>query len=177
MVGVARAELLETVALRHRLADQILPVLQATFPQARIQAFYGTLIIATPDEQSLVQIKHLLQQLDTPLQNLIVTVEQRSMHRNAESGVSAQGGVVIKNGDVDFTGRLKVQDQQSQSKRDSVQTLRILDGGEGFIQLGQQRFIPQLRFMHRPNYEIVHVGGQWQSAGSPFEIRSHLDTL
>ncbi|MGL4996800.1 MAG: hypothetical protein ACRC6G_11580 [Deefgea sp.] len=164
------AELLETVALRHRLADQVLPVLQATFPQARIQAFHGTLIIAAPDEQSLAQITNLLRQLDTPLQNLVVTVEQRSMNRDAQSGLSAQGGVVIKNGDVDFAGRLRGQDQQSQAGRSSVQTLRVLDGAEGFIQMGQQRFVPQLSFVFRPDYSIVHFGGQWQSAGTGFFV-------
>ncbi len=170
IVGSSRAEVLETVTLRHRLADQVLPVLQATFPQARIQAFHGTLIIAAPDEQSLAQISHLLQQLDTPLHNLIVTVEQRSMSRDAQSGVSAQGRVIINNGDVDIAGRLNVQDQQLQTQRASVQTLRVLDGAEGFIQLGRQRFIPQLSFVYRPNYSIIHVGGQWQSAGTGFYV-------
>lgn len=170
IVGATRAEVLETMTLRHRLADQVLPVLQATFPQARIQAFHGTLIIAAPDEQSLAQISHLLQQLDTPLHNLIVTVEQRSMSRDAQSGVSAQGRVIINNGDADIAGRLNVQDQQLQTQRASVQTLRILDGAEGFIQLGQQRFIPQLSFVHRPNYSITHFGGQWQSAGTGFYV-------
>jgi hypothetical protein len=168
--GVSRAEVLETIALRHRLAEQVLPVLQATFPQARIQAFYGTLVIAAPDEQSLAQIASLLQQLDTPLQNLIVTVELRSMSREGQSGVSGQGGVVIRNNEVDFTGRLTAQDQHSHAKESSIQTLRVLDGAEGFIQLGQQRFIPQLSFVYRPNYSIIHYGGQWQSAGSGFYV-------
>lgn len=169
-VGALRAESLETVTLRHRLADQVLPVLQATFPQARIHAFHGTLIIAAPDEQNLGQIKTLLQQLDTPLHNLIVTVEQRSLSLDAQAGVTAQGRVSINNSEVDIAGRLKVQDQQSQRKNTSVQTLRILDGAAGFIQLGQQRFIPQLSFVHRPNYSITHFGGQWQSAGTGFYV-------
>jgi len=166
----SHAEVLETIVLRHRLADQVLPVLQSTFPQARIQAFYGTLIIAAPDEQSLAKITHLLQQLDTPLQNLIVTVEQRSSNHAMQSGIETQGRVVIRNGAVDANGQLTLQDQQSQTQRSSVQTLRILDGAEGFIQLGQQRFIPQLSFIHRPNYSIVHVGGVWQSAGTGFYV-------
>jgi hypothetical protein len=166
----SRAEVLETITLRYRLAEQVLPILQATFPQARIQAFNGVLIVAAPDAQSLAQISNLLQQLDTPLQNLIVTVEQRSTSREGQSGLSTQGGVVIKNGDVDLTGRVTVQNQQLQSQRSSMQTLRILDGAEGFIQLGQQRFIPQLSFVYRPNYSIAHFGGQWQSAGTGFYV-------
>lgn len=168
--GMVRAEVVETISLKHRLAEQVLPVLQATFPQARIQAFYGTLIVAAPDAQSMNQITQLLQQLDTPLQNLIVTVEQRSSNRDAQSGIDSQGRVIIRNGDVDVNGRISLQDQQSQVQRSSVQTLRVLDGAEGFIQLGQQRFIPQLSFVYRPNYSISHYGGVWQSAGTGFYV-------
>ncbi|MBM5571969.1 MULTISPECIES: hypothetical protein [Deefgea] len=170
IAGLLRAEVLETIALRHRLADQVLPVLQATFPQARIQAFYGTLIVAAPDAQSMTNIRQLLQQLDMPLQNLIVTVEQRSSNRDAQSGIEAQGRVILRNGDVDASGRITLQDQQSQVQRSSVQTLRLLDGAEGFIQLGQQRFIPQLSFIYRPDYSISHFGGVWQSAGTGFYV-------
>ncbi|WP_027470005.1 hypothetical protein [Deefgea rivuli] len=168
--GNGFAEIVETVTLRHQLADQVVPVLQGAFPQARIQAFHGTLIIAAPDEASYAQILALLQRLDTPMQNLVVTVEQRSLQKGSNVGVSTQGGIAVSNRGVGFGITLRGQDRQSQSTGLSRQTLRILEGAEGRIHLGQQRFVPQISFWFRPGFTITHVGGQWQSAGTGFYV-------
>lgn len=164
------AEIVETVTLRHQLADQVVPVLQGAFPQARIQAFHGTLIIAAPDEASYAQILALLQRLDTPMQNLIVTVEQRSLQQGGQAGAQTRGGVVISNNGIGVTMGMTGQDRRFQSTGNSVQTLRILEGAEGRIHLGQQRFVPQISFWFRPGFTITHVGGQWQSAGTGFYV-------
>lgn len=170
--GLLYAEVVETVTLRHQLADQVVPVLQGAFPQARIQAFNGSLIIAAPDEASYAQILALLQRLDTPLQNLVVTVEQRSLQQGANLGVSTQGGIAVSNRGIGVGITLRGQDRQAQSTGLSRQTLRILEGAEGRIHLGQQRFVPQISFLFRPGFTITHVGGQWQSAGTGFYVAS-----
>lgn len=168
--ALLHAEIVETVTLRHQLADQVLPVLQGAFPQARIQAFHGTLIIAAPDAGSYAQILALLQQLDIPMQNLIVTVEQRSLQEGARVGVQTRGGMVISNNGLGMAIGLSGQDKRMQSMGNSMQTLRIVEGAEGFIHLGQQRFVPQISFLFRPEYTIAHYGGQWQSAGTGFYV-------
>ena len=168
------AQRIETIAPQHQTADALAETLQASFPQVGIRAFSGVLIISAPDEASYAAVLALLRQLDTPIRNLRVTVEQRSLQSQQRGDISQQGKVVVSNAGVG--GRLVLQgdDRSQQSNRQSQQTLRLLDGSEGMIQIGEQRFFPTIHFSFRPGYTIAQYGGQWHSAGTGFYIAPQL---
>lgn len=146
------ADRTDVVPLRHKIAEELLPSLRQTFPEAGIQSFNGQLIVRAPDEATFRRIVDLVRQLDTATHRLRITVEQR-----------ADGEAVIA-GDA----------RQSRDTAVSRQTLSTLDGSSATILLGSQRFVPMLSFVHRPGYRIVTVGGAWQSAGTGFQIEPRL---
>ncbi|WP_157669709.1 hypothetical protein [Chitinibacter sp. GC72] len=177
MLGMSmtlRAEYVETFTPRHQLATQLAAALQDAFPAAAVRSFSGQIIVTAPDEASYRKIRALAAQLDQPVRSLTITVEQRSLAERQVQALDAQGRVVIGAQGSEARLDLGLEQQQGRSTAVSQQTLRTLDGGTAMIMLGQQRFVPQLSFIHRPAYQIRQYGGVWQVAGSGYYVAPAL---
>lgn len=170
----AVAERTDVVPLRHKIAEEIAPALRQTFPEASFQSFNGQLIVRAPDEVTFRRIVDLVARLDTRARTLRITVEQRESDSGSDSRVDAQGQVVISNrgsgGELTISGDSREYDRNVVSR----QMVSTLDGSRAWIELGSQRFIPMISFVHRPGYRIVTHGGVWQSAGTGFQVEPHL---
>ncbi|MBM3116696.1 hypothetical protein [Jeongeupia naejangsanensis] len=170
VAGVAMADVVDTVPLRHKPAAEIVPALQQAFPDAGIQGFYDQLIVRAPDAATLAAITALVERLDTPTRRLTVTVEQRES--GAEASVDTDAAVVISNSGSAAAVRLGA--TQSGGTRSAVQKVTTMDGGRAMISLGESRFVPVLSWSYRPGYRIATYGGQWQDAGSGFWVAPAL---
>ena len=168
------ADRTDVVPLRHKIAEDLLPSLRQTFPEAGIQSFNGQLIVRAPDEATFRRIIDLVRQLDTATRRLRITVEQRESRDADNVRIDAQGRVVISEQGADGEAVIAGDARQSRDMAVSRQTLSTLDGSSAAILLGSQRFVPMLSFAHRPGYRIVTVGGAWQSAGTGFQIEPRL---
>lgn len=170
----AVAERTDVVPLRHKVAEEIVPALRQTFPEAGFQTFNGQLIVRAPDEATFRRIVDLVTRLDTRTRTLRITVEQRESDSGSDTRIDAQGQVVISNrgggGELAIRGDNREQDRSVVSR----QTVSTLDGSRAWIELGNQRFIPVISFIHRPGYQIVTHGGVWQSAGTGFGVEPRL---
>jgi len=150
---VAAEELkLEVIEPRHRPAEELLPVLQPLVgPDGSVSAFQGKLVVkATPD--SLREVHELLRSLDVPARQLLVSVTQDTDLVEQERSVGLEGSVQAGNVELGFPSdsawrpdvtvggedaRIGIGTRSSTTRRSDVQQLKVLDGREAVIHVGQ----------------------------------------
>ncbi len=84
---------IHTLQLKHRLASEVLPQIEAFLPPtATVRAFEGTIILKS-DRATLANVELLLEKLDTPLQNVLITVMRTNSELSQQRGGSTHIGV------------------------------------------------------------------------------------
>ena len=110
---------MEVISLRHRTADQVIPVLRPLLePGGALTGQYSQLIVRT-SPANLAQIRSALEAIDTPLRRLVISVRFDEL-----SGSSRVG-----------TG---IRTQNSEEHVD--QRIQTLEGGQAYISSGESRF-------------------------------------
>jgi len=155
--AAVRAEtVLEVIPLHHRTAEEVIPILQPMLArEGTLSGFKGQLIVrTTPD--NLAEIRRILASVDSAPRQLLITVRQDAdgRHHRSSANVSGnvgsdnvrvivpptsgerQGGrVVIREGDNRV--RAHALDSNSTVADRNTQTLRVMEGREAFIRVGQ----------------------------------------
>lgn len=143
--AVAVAQDLQVIELRHRLADELIPVLQPLLePGAALTGMDSMLFVRT-SAANLEQLRAAVAQLDRKPRQLLVTVGQGTVERASASSV--RGSATVGSGDVqvgvnrppaDDTG-VAVAIAQGSQRADlhDVSTVRVLEGSETYIAVGQ----------------------------------------
>lgn len=164
--SLAFADQLDTLVLQHKVPDELVPVLRAAFPDASIQGIQGQLLIRAADQISFDQIAAMARKLDQPGRRLQISVQQRDSASSAQ--LALDGRAVISNQGV--KGGVQISAHQQASSQQSLQTLRVMDGGRAMIELGSERFVPVRR---------SGFAGEWQTAASGFWAEPRLvgDTI
>lgn len=179
----ANAMALEVIDLGWRdgreVADAIAPHLR---PGETASGLGRQLILDAPPART-VALRRLVRTLDVRPANLLIEVEQSGVTRQNGSSLSIGGGVRIggvvlgigSGGErqIGIGGRgggvvIGADAAQNQGSRRSVQTLRLLDGGSGFIESGSSRPLPWL--LVTPQGGIVR-GADYQDAVTGFYVR------
>lgn len=156
--ALTRAEpVVEVIPLHYRTAEEVIPILQPMLArEGAISGFKGQLIIRTTPE-NLAEIKRILATVDSAPRQLIVTVRQDAdgslRRRSADvsgnigndnarvivppaAGRDNRGGrIVIQDGDSRVSGH--VLDSASRASERNIQTIRVMEGREAFIAVGQ----------------------------------------
>jgi type II secretory pathway component GspD/PulD (secretin) len=155
--SLARAQsAVEVIPLHYRTAEEVIPILQPMLdPGGTLSGFRGQLIVRTTPE-NLVEIKRILASVDAAPRQLQITVRQDAdgSARRRAADVSGNigndnarvivppasreregGRIVIREGDSRI--RAHVLDSASTLSDRNTQTLRVSEGREAFIQVGQ----------------------------------------
>ncbi len=144
---VVRAETLETIPLRHRMAEDLLPILLPLVPQGSFITGTGDMLFVRADEATLGQLREAVASLDRAPRQLLITVGQRM---NAQGGgTSVRGSGTIGAGDVqvgvnrppaaDAGGQVVVRGGTAGNDTHNVASVRALEGYETYVALGQSR--------------------------------------
>lgn len=145
-VGVtALAQQMEVIELRHRLAADVLPVLQPLVEPGGVITGTDAVLFVRTSPANLAQIRTALARLDRAPRQLVVTVGQGTVTSEARAGAS--GSVVIGSDDVQVgvnappgaspgvTARVGSRNQRADLR--NVSSVRTLEGTETFISVGQ----------------------------------------
>lgn len=156
--ALTRAEpVVEVIPLHYRTAEEVIPILQPMLArEGAISGFKGQLIIRTTPE-NLAELKRILATVDAAPRQLIITVRQDAddslRRRSADvsgnigndnarvivppaAGRDNRGGrIVIQDGDSRVSGH--VLDSASRASERNIQTIRVMEGREAFIAVGQ----------------------------------------
>jgi len=192
---IAQAEtVMEVIELRHRPVDQVVPILRPMVPPpGAVSGMHNQLIIRTTPE-NMAQIKSILEQIDTRLQRLKITVRQ-ARHTTAgqdSAGLSGRynvgdvtlgagaggrdrSGVTVMHRDGDGRIRYQLSERETEQTGNVSQHVQVLEGGQAFIRTGQEVPVPQRTVIINGRRTIVSDTTQYQSLTTGFYVRPRLN--
>jgi type II secretory pathway component GspD/PulD (secretin) len=127
---------IEVISLRHRTAEQVIPILQPLLaPGGALSGQYNQLIVRTSPE-NLAQIQQVLESIDRPQRRLMILVRFDGARDSTRSGVQTDARISNRGSSAD----VRVFDSRSASDERVDQRLQVLDGGQAFIAAGEARY-------------------------------------
>lgn len=129
---------LEVIDLRYREAEALIPLLEPLLGGDARLSGRGFQLIVRAEPVTLAELRRLLTRLDTPADNLLISVRFDEASQETRSRARVDGRVVIDDGRVRGSGRV-VLGQGGASRRGQVdQQLRVLEGYEALIQVSRE---------------------------------------
>lgn len=141
-VVAADEAVLDTIALRHRDAEELIPLLRPVAAGLVLTGQAGTLIVRGPRAR-IEELRAVLATLDVPVRTLLVSLRQGSLDEIDAAGAGASGGVETGPDGAHVVGRVTVEHYGTRGRDDTVQTVRVLDGREAYIAIGRTVPVPQ----------------------------------
>jgi hypothetical protein len=132
---------IETIQLNHRLASEILPEVQTFLPKQATARAFNDFIILQADSKTIKQIKQLINQLDTPIQRLKISVVRTDKLLSNQDGSQISGGISVIDGDV--TARASVQKWSTNDARNKDQYFQAQGIANTPISIQMGENIPQ----------------------------------
>lgn len=172
---LATAQLsMEVLTPRHRLTEDLLPVLQPMVePGGSISAMSGKIIVrASP--ANISQIRQALEAIDTPARSLQISVRQGGTAHEEDSRIGADARVDLHNGDVDTRIRAQADARSRDEAGHSVQTVQTVDNGQATIFLGTSMPVPTTQVVTGPGGTVVTRTQQYVNAGTGFTVLPRL---
>lgn len=175
LLANSAAQALQLVELNWRAPSELQAALQPQLrPDERLSAMDNQLIIdASPAREA--QLAALARQLDVRPASLRLEVSQSGSNAQNQSGVQVQGNISIGRilpGQPGSNLALSAQQDSRAQSSQVLQSLTLLDGRSGFIQLVQSR--PQPWLMLTPQGSLVR-GSSMQDAITGFYARPRLN--
>ncbi|MCF7986312.1 MAG: hypothetical protein K9L60_01990 [Methylovulum sp.] len=156
--GGASETVLEVIPLFNRSASELLPLLQPALDSSDSLVSDGRQLVVKTSPERLGQIKQLLQQLDKPQQNLLITVLQ-GVQVNAEQ----------------LNSRAIRTYQTQELEKDSTQVLRTLSGNTAYIKTGQAYPVQKVQISQdRYGYPNVSTHTEYQPVSTGFAVVPQL---
>ena len=135
-VSVAFAQgTLEVILLRHRTADQVIPVLRPLLePGGVLSGQYSQLIVRT-NPGNLAQIRAVLDSIDQPARRLTISVRFDATQDSARSGVQTDARISNRGS----SANVRIEDSRSSRGGQVDQRIQVLEGGQAYISTGESR--------------------------------------
>jgi len=128
----AHAQDLQIIELRHRLAGDVLPVVQPLLAEGGVLTGIDGLLFVRTSPANLEQIRAAIAAIDRAPRQLLISVGQDTAGSSSAAG--ARGAVVIGN---DSSARIRVGGGSQQAELRNVSSIRTLEGNETYIAVGQ----------------------------------------
>lgn len=183
-----RAEL-EVIALKHRSAEEVLPVIRPLLDKDAVASGMNNQLILRTSPHNLAQIKKLLESIDIAPRRLKITVMQnvdsetvaRLTELSGSVGLSREARVTVP-GSAN-TGGLNVEVGQGQDRLKAhvistrsleddrkTQQLQVLEGNRALVRSGQSVPVPQRQVIQNPWGTQVIDSTQYQEVSSGFYV-------
>lgn len=132
----ARAQEIEVIGLRHRTAEDLLPLLRPMVDLGGALTGRGSQLLLRTTPANRAQIRKLVAEIDRPLRQLTISVRQDRAAEETQRSIGADGGVTITSRRVEGAGQIEARIARSLSTQDTTQTIRVLEGGRAWIAMG-----------------------------------------
>jgi hypothetical protein len=170
----ARAQEIEVLALRHRNADELLPLLRPFVEPGGALTGQGFQLILRASPANRAQVRQLIASLDRPPRQLLVSVRQDRANEEERRGLAADGRVIV--GTQGASGSVRVQggNERSLATQDAMQTIRVTEGGRAWIAMGTAVPLTFRRLATTPQGLTEVVGTVYYEAVTGFFVRPQL---
>ena len=184
---------LHVIALKHRLADEVVPLVRPLLAPGESVTGMDSRLIVRASSRTFAQIEQVLAEIDTARRNLRISVRhtgesERLRESQGVSGDVRRGNtrIVVTNANRGTSG-VTVQgsvpsgavqihsERRTTSTRDnSTQNLTVLDGGRAFLRVGES--IPQVQpfLVLAGNRLSVVTGIQYYDVTTGFEVEARI---
>jgi hypothetical protein len=169
--SVAHAQgTLEVISLRHRTAEQVIPVLRPLLePGGALSGQYNQLIVRT-SPANLAQIRSVLDAIDQPARRLTISVRFDAAQESARSGVQTDARISNRGS----SAEVRLQDSTSSTTERVDQRIQVLEGGRALISSGESRPMRQRQVIQTPAGQVVQETTVIQGASTGFEVIPRL---
>ncbi|MEO7386050.1 MAG: secretin N-terminal domain-containing protein [Gammaproteobacteria bacterium] len=144
-VGVtARAQDLQVIDLRHRFADEVIPILQPLVEPGGVLTGTDNKLFLRASAANVAQIREALAAIDRAPRQLLITVGQGTISDANAAGV--RGGVTINGGDIQVGvnrppgapsgADVQIRADSRQANLHNVSSVQTLEGSETLISVG-----------------------------------------
>ncbi len=108
-----------------------------------------------------------------PMRNLLVELRQTDEASASGQAAGVSGGAVVIGSDGQVSGNVGIgaQARSRDATRDSVQQLRVLNGGQGSMHLGRSTPLQFLHVVWTPHGAQVMPATHWTDTGRGFAVR------
>lgn len=190
--GAAEPEL-RIIALKHRLADEVLPALRPLLGQGESLGAHDNKLIARVSPHTLAELERMLADLDTPRRNLRINIRHGStrsdtmqrqeaggtwQHGNTRITVSGdpspgQGGATLRHGNGSQV-TLHSERRTTTARDHTAPFLLVRDGGHGLLRVGES--IPTVQpFLVLAGHRLVVAAGiQYYDVTAGFEVEPRV---
>lgn len=180
---------LEIIALKHRSAEEVLPVIRPLLDKGDAASGMNYQLILRTSPRNLEEIKRLLESIDVAPRRLKITVLQNVDSETVARLTEVSGNVGLSRGariavpdSGDSSGlnvelgqgqdRLKARVISTRSLEDerNTQQLQVLEGNRALVRSGQSVPVPQRQVIQNQWGTQVIDSTQYQEAGSGFYV-------
>lgn len=161
-VAVAGGEL-RTFDLKHRTAEELIPLLRPMLPKGTALSGRNYLLIIRAPDAVLTEATELLKRLDSRPSQLMVTVQQGDHSNAARQGIG-----------VDTRRGVHLYGAEREREGASVQRLRVLEGSWARIETGEAVPLPRRSTRVTPGGVEIREGLEYSQYGTGFEVRPRL---
>ena len=190
-MGTALAQTLQTevIPLRHRLAAEMIPLLQPLAGPGGAVTGMNNQLIVRASQENLASIQRVLAQMDAPQRRLMITVRQgrAGQASGLDAGAAANlgsdrlrvlaggpvpnsgAGVQYRSGDRQVTGAIREYSTQGQDS--SEQRVQAVEGQPAMIQVGQSLPVPQRQVVRGPGGALQVIDRtEYRDATTGFQV-------
>jgi hypothetical protein len=166
--SLAWGQTLETIGLKHRSAEQLLPQLAPFVEPGGTITGVDQQIFLRASRRNQAEIRQLAASLDTPVRRLMISVRQDGTNVDDGRGGGVAGRVAIGGGAPAVSGRARLYQSDSRSRRDTIQQVQTIDGGRAAIMVGESFFLPLRQVVLTPAGVVVSESLVQRDLGTGF---------
>jgi type II secretory pathway component GspD/PulD (secretin) len=162
---LAHAEM-SFITLKHRNAETLIPLLQPVLDEGITISGRGDTLIINSKPWQGEELRALVEQLDTPLQSLMITVIQGGSDNHS----ALQGDV---SGNIEQP-RVRIYGTQKSAKEAVSQQLRVIEGEWATIQAGESIPLARQTTSHSPQGTTMQQSIEYKDVESGFDVRPRI---
>lgn len=191
---VVFADEMEVIALKHRSADEVLPIIRPLLDRDAVASGMDYQLILRTSEKNFQQIRKLLERIDVPPRRLQISVMQNvdsetvarltevsgsvGMGRNARISVPGSGnnnGLNVETGQGRDRLAAKLISTRSLEDEHKTQQIQVLEGGRVLVSSGQSVPVTQRQLIQQPWGTQIVESIQYQDVNSGFFVQPRLN--
>lgn len=131
-----RAQEIETIQLRHRTAEEVLPNLRAFLEPGGALTGQGYQLFVRASPNNVRQLKQMLATLDRAPKQLLITVRQDRADERATRTIGADGSITTTTRRVIGNVNVEAREARTVGTADATQSVRVVEGGRAYVAIG-----------------------------------------
>jgi len=160
---------LEVITLRHRTAEQVIPVLQPLLEPGGALSGQSFQLFVRTSPANLAELRQVLDRIDRPARRLMISVRHESVQDAARSRADAEARISSRGA----SAEVRVLDSRSALDERVDQRVQVLEGGRAQLSGGESRPLRQPGIARTPAGGVVQEP-VIQEASTGFEVVPRL---